>query len=384
MVVRTDNQLGQEFSESSKWDADASELYNFIEEVKVDGEIQRIVSSQSGNERNHLFLNQGDAELKDVSLISGLDSIADGRANAVWDFDRDGHQDIALLNANNPFLQLFHNQLKSVDPNNSNFIAVQLTGGNHTGQATDEWSNRDGIGAVITVKAGDRSFVREARAGEGFAAQNSKILLVGIGDQTVAELSVRWPSGKTIQYGKVSAGNLAHCYEDKSSTFNLSGIELTPYAAKEPFVEHDSVVDLGTFQLEQRNSSASDKAQLILYVTMATWCPNCKKNQPLVALLREQFGDQIELIGVPVDPEEQPTQLAEYRQKYKPAYELIDPITSTERAELETLITSLSLQGALPSTLITDRQGRVLDALGGIPSSSTIARLLEGLPETSQ
>ena len=384
MVVRTDNQLGQEFSESKKWDADASELYNFIEEVEVDGEIQRIVSSQSGNERNHLFLNQDDAELKDVSLISGLDSIADGRANAVWDFDRDGHQDIVLLNANNPFLQLFHNQLKSTDPNHSNFIAVQLTGGNLTGQASNEWSNRDGIGAVITVKAGEHSYLREARAGEGFAAQNSKIMLVGIGDQTSALLSVRWPSGKTIEYGIVSAGKLAHCYEDKSSTFDLSGIELTSYAARDPFVEKDVVVDRGTFQLEQWNSVVSDKTQLILYVTMATWCPNCKKNQPLVTLLREQFGDQIELIGIPVDPEEQPSQLADYRQKYKPAYKLLDPISSSKRAEIETLITSLSQQGALPSTLITDRRGRVLDAMGGIPSSSTVARLLEGLPKLTQ
>ena len=117
---------------------------------------------------------------------------------------------------------------------------------------------------------------------------------------------------------------------------------------------------------------------------MATWCPNCKKNQPLVTLLREQFGDQIELIGIPVDPEEQPSQLADYRQKYKPAYTLLDPISSSKRAEIETLITSLSQQGALPSTLITDRRGRVLDAMGGIPSSSTVARLLEGLPKLTQ
>ena len=111
MVVRTDDQLGDEFSESSKWNADKSVLYNFIEEVEVNGETQRVVSSQSGNERNHLFMNQKDHELKDVSLISGLDSIADGRANAIWDFDRDGFQDIVLVNANNPLLQLFHNQL---------------------------------------------------------------------------------------------------------------------------------------------------------------------------------------------------------------------------------------------------------------------------------
>ncbi len=384
MVVRTDKQLGEGFSESTKWDADASELYNFIEEVEVNGETQRIVSSQSGHERNHLFMNQTDHELKDVSLVSGLDSIADGRANAIWDFDRDGFQDIVLVNANNPLLQLFHNQMKSAAPTSSNFIAVQLTGGNQTGQPTDEWSNRDGIGAVVNVQVGDTKLVREARAGEGFASQNSKVMLVGIGDQTEAEVSVDWPSGKRLDYGTVPAGQLAHCYEDKSATFNLSGIELAPYVTEDPFVEIDRVVDRGTFQLDQRNSASSDKSRLILYVTMATWCPNCKKNQPLLALLREQFGDQVELIGVPVDAEDTAAKLAEYRQKYRPAYELLDPVAAAERAELETLVTSISEQGALPSTLITDRQGRVLDAVGGIPSSSTIARLLDRLPKTGQ
>ncbi len=384
MVVRTDKQLGEGFSESTKWDADASELYNFIEEVEVNGETQRIVSSQSGHERNHLFMNQTDHELKDVSLVSGLDSIADGRANAIWDFDRDGFQDIVLVNANNPLLQLFHNQMKSAAPTSSNFIAVQLTGGNQTGQPTDEWSNRDGIGAVVNVQVGDTKLVREARAGEGFASQNSKVMLVGIGDQSEAEVSVDWPSGKRLDYGTVPAGQLAHCYEDKSATFNLSGIELAPYVTEDPFVEIDRVVDRGTFQLDQRNSASSDKSRLILYVTMATWCPNCKKNQPLLALLREQFGDQVELIGVPVDAEDTAAKLAEYRQKYRPAYELLDPVAAAERAELETLVTSISEQGALPSTLITDRQGRVLDAVGGIPSSSTIARLLDRLPKTGQ
>ena len=384
MVVRTDKQMGEEFSESTKWNADATELYNFMVEVEVDGKIQRVVSSQSGHERNHLFMNQKDHELKDVSLVSGLDSIADGRANAIWDFDRDGFQDIVLINANNPMMQLFHNQLKSAAPASSKFIAIQLTGGNQTGQPSSEWSNRDGIGAVVRVKAGETLLVREARAGEGFASQNSKVMLVGIGEKNEAEVSIDWPSGKRVEYGTVSAGNLAHCYEDKSATFNLSGIEQTLYQAEAAFAETQPQVDYGSFELPDHHSASVEEARLILYVTMATWCPNCKKNQPLVAMLREKFGDQIDLVGVPVDPEDSSAKLADYRQKYQPAYELLDPVTDSERDELKRLITTISEQGALPSTLITDQQGRVLDAMGGIPSSSTVARLLDSLPTSNQ
>lgn len=383
MVVRTDDQLGDDFSESSKWNADKSVLYNFIEEIEVNGETQRVVSSQSGHERNHLFMNQTDHELKDVSLISGLDSIADGRANAIWDFDRDGYQDIVLVNANNPLLQLFHNQLKSANLANSKFIAVQLTGGNQSGQPTTEWSNRDGIGAVVSVDTGDATLIREARAGEGFAAQNSKILLIGIGDQTEANLSVQWPSGKSLNYGTVPAGKLAHCFEDKSATFNLSGIELKPYAAEDPFVDVARRADGGHFQLAE-DSVIPQPTRLILYVTMASWCPNCKRNQPLVALLQKQFGDQIQLVGVPVDPQDTISKIEEYRTKYKPAYELLDPISPAKLTDLENLITTTSDQGALPSTLITDRQGNVITALGGIPTSSTVAKLLNRLPNSNE
>ena len=117
---------------------------------------------------------------------------------------------------------------------------------------------------------------------------------------------------------------------------------------------------------------------------MATWCPNCKRNQPLVALLKEQFGNQIKLTGVPVDPQETSNQLAEYRKKYSPSYELLDPVTADERDSLEKLITTISNQGALPSTLITDRKGRVITAMGGIPSSSTVAKLLDSLSKARQ
>ena len=35
--------------------------------------------SLSGHERNHLFVNQGGQQFKDLSILSGLDNPADGR-----------------------------------------------------------------------------------------------------------------------------------------------------------------------------------------------------------------------------------------------------------------------------------------------------------------
>ena len=68
--------------------------------------------------------------------------------------------------------------------------------------------NRDAIGAVVHVTLGDRVLRRVKRRGEGFAAQNSATLLIGIGEATEAdEVTVVWPSGDDSTVQNVSAGS---------------------------------------------------------------------------------------------------------------------------------------------------------------------------------
>ena len=54
-------------------------------------------------ERNHFFLNMGSGkEFVDISALAGTDSASDGRSFALFDYDRDGWQDIVVVNANQP------------------------------------------------------------------------------------------------------------------------------------------------------------------------------------------------------------------------------------------------------------------------------------------
>ena len=98
-----------------------------------------LVHSLNGNERNHYFANRpssGGRSFEDISALSGLDNPADSRGFAVLDYDRDGWQDIALVNANQPLFNLYHNEMAkagltgglnmSVDLNN---ISVLFTTG---------------------------------------------------------------------------------------------------------------------------------------------------------------------------------------------------------------------------------------------------------------
>ncbi|MBN4059019.1 CRTAC1 family protein [Endomicrobium sp. AH-315-J14] len=174
-------------------------------------------ASFSGHERHRFFLNRGGKSFADLSAIAGLDHEGDGRSFAILDFDRDGFPDVATVHANAPLLTLHRNRLgeRGLVGTPSSFVAVRLVGGNRSAKPSEEWSNRDGYGARVTVHLGDRRLLRELRAGEGLAAQNSATLLIGVGrSDSVDRVVVRWPSGKSSEVGGIPAGSLLTAYEN--------------------------------------------------------------------------------------------------------------------------------------------------------------------------
>jgi len=61
-------------------------------------------------------------------------------------------------------------------------------------------SNRDAIGAAVTVETGSRRQTRSLQAGSGFLAQHSKELFFGLGEaKQPVVASIRWPSGLVQQ-----------------------------------------------------------------------------------------------------------------------------------------------------------------------------------------
>lgn len=174
--------------------------------------------SFSGNERNRLFYNQdggGDREFTDLSTLSGMDSIADGRGFATWDFNRDGKIDVALSNANAPLLNLYVNQIES----KNKIVAIRFVGG-ATSDGAGKFSTRDGYGAVVTLETEKGIKIkREFRCGEGFAVQNSDTLLIGIGDSdSIQKLNVHWPSGITYEAKDIAAGSLVTLLENEKGS----------------------------------------------------------------------------------------------------------------------------------------------------------------------
>jgi peroxiredoxin len=345
--------------------------------------------SFSGFERNHLFLNQNGQQFVDVSAISGLDNIADSRGFAIWDYDRDGWQDIALVNANTPLLNVYHNEIGSLghDENHSGgkMIAVRLLGGNRQAQTSVEFAPRDGYGALVTVSLGSLEIKREHRCGEGFAAQNSSTMIVGIGERDYAQsVTVRWPSGREQSIEHVMAGTLLTAVENSADSAEASGFRVARYVLAAPTGSDSLTQGNGpdkkqTFDLR---GTAGESAALRMYTTMATWCEVCKKHLPQLEHLRSAFASEdLAMYGVPIDPIESRTDLQSYTQRYQPAYRLLLDMADDERTEFQRLVRRQIKPDVLPCALVTDERGHVLAVFRGVPTASDIGQILSELAD---
>ena len=382
--MRSDQQQPQNVRTSSQWRS--GQLENDFVVDQKSGE--KRMNSFSGHERNCLFINRDGKAFHDLSLLSGLDNLADGRTFVYWDYDHDGWQDIALVNANTPLLNLYRNSLGQVGPNGrtaGNFIALRYVGGNRSAMPDPELSCRDGYGAKIEVDLGHTRLKREYRCGEGFCAQNSDTMIVGIGQSTLAlSVTVRWPSGKTFVSQNVPRGRLLTAFENLEESADGSGFDVTDYVSpqhKSPVPTVASVTTQGVRKRVKLPGAAAQSndgrapAGLRVYTTMATWCKSCQDHLPQLVSLRSAFSpEQLQVYGVPIDPQDTPSQLKQYMTTFQPAYRLLLDLTNQQRSHFQGLLLEELGFEALPSTIVTDEEGHLLQSMSSIPTVSQLRK----------
>jgi len=131
-----------------------------------------------------LYSNNGDGTFADVSQISGTREFALNRGAAFGDFDRNGFVDI-LTTANMGYAHLYENK-----SNANNFLTVNAVG---------TTSNRDGIGARVTVTVGGASQMEEISGGSGFLSMNDLPAEFGLGEAVrIDEVRVEWPASGIV------------------------------------------------------------------------------------------------------------------------------------------------------------------------------------------
>ncbi|MFN8241290.1 MAG: CRTAC1 family protein [Bacteroidales bacterium] len=136
-------------------------------------------------QEDQLFENDGTGKFTDVSLNLGsyFNREMVGRGACVGDYDNDGDLDIFIVNLNDKCIFLRNNK-----GNQNNWIEIDLTGSQ---------SNRDAIGAKITITAGGKSQTTQKRSTAGYLSQNDPRIHFGLGkNEVVDKIEVVWPSGK--------------------------------------------------------------------------------------------------------------------------------------------------------------------------------------------
>jgi len=141
-----------------------------------------------------LYLNRGDATFLDASTMAGpaLQKPTVSRGVAFADFDNDGDIDCAVATLNGS-PQLFRNDV----PAGNHWAMFRTVGAK---------SNRDGIGARITVTTGNLKQVWEIKRTVGIYSSSDPRAHFGLGlSATIDLVSVRWPSGKVQEFKNVAA-----------------------------------------------------------------------------------------------------------------------------------------------------------------------------------
>jgi hypothetical protein len=84
-------------------------------------------------------------------------------------------------------------------------------------------SNRDGIGARITIKAGKRTWVDEVRSGSSYNSSSDMRVHFGLGNFTkIDSLQVRWPSGQVESFDKITIDSINKLTESERAGTNAA------------------------------------------------------------------------------------------------------------------------------------------------------------------
>lgn len=151
----------------------------FVANGHIFPNITQMTDVLSYEQPNQIFWNRGDGTFAEIPFEKYA---AVSRGTLFGDYDNDGDTDLLVTQLNNNVALLQNN----TEPRH-NWLRIKTVG---------TLSNRDGIGARITLTFGTSTQIREVRRNASYLSSNDPRLLFGLGtNKTVDRLEIRWPSG---------------------------------------------------------------------------------------------------------------------------------------------------------------------------------------------
>ena len=324
--------------------------------------------SFSGFERDKLYLNDGGRQFIDLSGLSGLDSVSDGRGAAYGDFDNDGDYDIFLTALQGQVHHLFRNNVGSVG---GNFLRITLRG-------TD--SGSDAYGAVVRIETSQGVLTRMKAGGSGFVSQSDPRLLFGLGsDTSIAWLEVSWPSGAVQRFGSDGedmnpelAGASIRIVEGSSE---IEYLDETLLSLPDPAAPGDIVFEalrprlgdpfppLALVDAEGRPTDfATYRQQNRTYLVnlWATWCVPCRQEMPELEKLYPEFeASGVGLVGISLDTGATRDRVPRFLTRAGITY----PNFTIDESSLPELFRGDQI--FVPVSFVVDERGRIVDLFSG-------------------
>jgi len=183
--------------------------------LQVNGHVYPEVDKQhlgsSFKEPKILYRNNGNGTFTDVSAEAGtgITTASSARGLAIGDLWNNGQLSAVVSNMNaRP--NLLVNEAKS----ENHWIAFRTVGTK---------SNRDAIGARVSVAAGGRLRVDEVRSGSSYMSHSDMRLHFGLGHTTRIDYTeVRWPSGLVERFANLPVDSIHVLKEGSGSSFESS------------------------------------------------------------------------------------------------------------------------------------------------------------------
>jgi hypothetical protein len=168
----------------------------YVANGHIEDAIERVQPRVRYAEPPHLFRNLGNGKFSEMTASVGAAFAKPrvARGAAYGDINNDGALDV-LVSTNGGPAALFRNT------GATNYsLRIKLAGTK---------SNRDGIGAVVKVAAGNGAQSQMLRSGSSYLSSSELVLTFGLGAQTQADsVEIRWPSGQVDKLTNVAADQI--------------------------------------------------------------------------------------------------------------------------------------------------------------------------------
>jgi hypothetical protein len=173
----------------------------------------------------HLFHNKGKKKFEEMTgkLGRALQRAIVGRGAAYGDYDNDGDLDL-LITSNNGPARLLRNE----NANQNDLLRVKTVGTR---------SNRNGIGAKVTLKTAKEKLFSMVKTGSSYCSQSELPLVFGLGapaEGRMLTLEITWPGGQKDTISEIKPNQSITVQEGKGITLAAPIVFVKPAPSPTP------------------------------------------------------------------------------------------------------------------------------------------------------